>query len=246
MVIVGCVWLAACHDDNHETKSTPIDDPAATFMEDLHRSFENSYRVTYDLEVKLEDGETHSCSVVWWKDGTDRQRFDMCPPLVFGDDFDSEPWRILMFGDRDQILVCSSRLSLDPAAEELDEGDGACHEDSSGIGDLAGNAVYYLQFPLEYPDELPSTFFDSIDELTFEEAKHETVNEIPANCYLISALDYEEERHSSRRCFAENGAPVYRSGDAFLEYTLSATDVGTISDSDFEPPHPYVDASVVD
>jgi hypothetical protein len=218
-----------------------IDDAPSLFEEDFRRSFESSYYVLYDLEVEF-DGRGGECSVAWWKDGTDRQRFDMCAPLVYGDDFEGEPWRILMFGDRDQILVCSSRLPIEPTGE-LDEGEtGACHEDSTGIGDLAGNAVYFLNFPLEYPDALPSTYFDGLDEVTFEDAWTETIAGLSSRCYVISVDDEPDTR--TEVCYAENGAPVKQSGSEFVEFELRAKQIGPVSDDDFERPYPYVDASL--
>jgi hypothetical protein len=101
-VIFGCAVVMACGDDTATEEPASVDldvsDAPALFEEDLRRSFEGSYYVSYDLEVKAE-GETHRCTVEWWKDGTERQRFDMCAPLIYGDDFEAEPWRVLMFGD---------------------------------------------------------------------------------------------------------------------------------------------------
>jgi hypothetical protein len=236
---------------SHPTRSSAVEidlaDAPMLFQQDVRSSFDASYYVAYDLRVEFE-GKTEHCTVKWWKDGTERQRFDMCPPLVYGDDFESEPWRILMFGDREQILVCSPRLPLDPYGE-LDSvsGSGACHEDSSGIGDLAGNAVYFLGFPLEYPDTLPDGYFDRISEIEFEEIRTQTYADQAARCYVISAsVDGEVERRET--CYADNGAEVRRSSsgsDVYFDYSLTATEIGPVSSADFDPPYPYVDASVV-
>jgi hypothetical protein len=257
-LLVGLVTLIPCvlspfavSCGSHPSRSSPaaidLAEAPMLFEQDVTHSFNGSYYVAYDLRVELE-GKTEHCTVKWWKDGTERQRFDMCPPLVHGNDFKSEPWRILMFGDREQILVCSSRLSLDPGAE-LDSGDGgACHEDSFGIGDLAANAVYFLGFPLEYPDSLPDGYFDSINEIEFEEARTETYAGEPARCYVI-AVSRDGEVNRRETCFAENGAEVYRSesgGDLHFEYILTATEIASVSPSDFDPPYPYVDASMND
>jgi hypothetical protein len=245
--------MSACGNGDEPVESIrrelDVADAPELFEEDSRNAFENSYRVAYDLEVADENGEMHRCTVEWWKDGTERQRFDMCAPLVAGADFDSEPWRILMFGDRDQILVCSSELSEnvnDP--NYYSGGPGACHEDSTGIGDLAGNAVYGLSFPLEYPDALPDTYFDRVDEIPFESVWQETMAGEDARCYAGTAIsDLDGEEFPFEFCYAENGALLYRSspGDGLtFEYVLRATSVGDVAPTDFAPPYPYVDASV--
>ena len=244
-VFIACIAAAGCGDgaDSGPGSSVPINvaDAPRLFQQDVQRSFDNSYRVVYDLTIKM-DGNTRSCRVAWWKGGTDRQRFDMCAPLVYGDKFDAEPWRILMFGDRDQILVCSSRLPLDPKGELDSGGGGACHEDSSGIGDLAANAIFYLGFPLEYPDALPAGYFDSLSEIKFESARTETIAGRPARCYVVSS-SVGDDRSRADECFGDDGAVLARTGNEVFEYTLRATEVGSVSDGDFEQPYPYVNAS---
>jgi hypothetical protein len=253
LVIAACALTLGCGeaDEPSARREISLQEAPALFAQDFRNAFENSYRVAYDLEVTDERGETNHCTLEWWKDGTERQRFDMCPPLVFGDEFDSEPWRILMFGDREQILVCSSRLTMDPRHEGLeDEGTaGACHEDSTGIGDLAGNAVYFLNFPLEYPDQLPPTYFDRVDEIPVESAWEETIAGVNARCYAgTSTSDADGDDVPFEFCYAENGALVSRTQEDGLVFgfDLRATSVGEVTDSDFEPPYAYVDASVVD
>jgi hypothetical protein len=242
MVALLTVFASCGGDDSSDGRSLDLADAPALFEEDVRRSFEGSYFVAYDLRIEME-GETHNCTVKWWKDGIERQRFEMCAPLIYGDDWDAEPWRVLMFGDRDQILVCSSRLPLDPAGEFDSDGPGACHEDSTGIGDLAGNAVYFLEFPLEYPDELPAGFFDSLDEIQFEKAWVEQIAGHEARCYVISAT-FDDEESRRQECFAGNGAPVARSGDSFFEYELRATEIGLVTGADFALPFEYVDAAI--
>jgi hypothetical protein len=246
-----CLVLVGCGDDKEqhtpERRELDVSDAPAMLEQDFRRAFEGSYRVAYELELATELGAKH-CTVEWWKEGTERQRFDMCAPLVYGGDFDGEPWRILMSGERGNTLVCSSQLSVDLSAPEYyTGGDGACHEDSSGIGDLAGNAVYYLDFFLEYPDELPDDYFEGIDEIPINRVWQETIAGHEATCYeaLRDAPDGSTSTPLSF-CYAANGALLYRSAQGWaFEYTLRATDVGDVEAADFEPPYPYVDASVL-
>jgi hypothetical protein len=249
LVVAACSLALGCGepDQANSRGEIALEDAPQLFAQDVRNAFENSYRVAYELEVTDEDGNTNRCTLEWWKDGTERQRFDMCPPLVYGEEFDSEPWRILMFGDREQILVCSSRLTMDPRHQELeDEGTaGACHEDSTGIGDLAGNAVYFLNFPLEYPDQLPPTYFDRVDEIPVESAWEDTIAGVTARCYAgTSTLDGEELPFEF--WYASNGALVSRVEEKGLAFgfELHATSVGEVTDADFEPPYAYVDAAI--
>ena len=117
---------------------------------DLKNSQSSNAKVAY--HASLHGDIEASADVTWYTDSVGhRQRFDFrgAEELV-----GVENASVFTEGDRDRFVICSDQFPVDPSAELGSSGPkGACCEGSSSCGDIAGNAIYFLGFPLGYPDE---------------------------------------------------------------------------------------------
>ncbi|TAK65279.1 MAG: hypothetical protein EPO22_05165 [Dehalococcoidia bacterium] len=235
----------ACGDGSSRRQPSPSPQPtfeaegdvaSAQLIADLRNSQSSNARIAYhatlqgDIEVKAD--------VTWYTDSVDhRQRFDFskAEELVGVEDAS-----VFTEGDRDRIVICSDQFPVDPNAELDSSGPkGACCEGSSSCGDIAGNAIYFLGFPLGYADEPDEPTVD--DGWEIDVSKREIAG-VAARCYRVADDEPDEfdDPWESQVCFSATGAIVYRKREATTydgALEVEAYAVGTPVPEDFEYPY---------
>ena len=244
--------VLACGDGSLKPQASPSPQPTfpaeddvarVQLIADLKNSQSSNAKVAYhaalqgDLEV--------SADVTWYTDSAGhRQRFDFrgAEELVGVGDAS-----VLTEGDRDRIVICSDQFPVDPSAELGSSGPkGACCEGSSSCGDIAGNAIYFLGFPLGYPDESLEPAVE--DGLEIDVSRREIAG-VAAMCYRVrdNQPGELEDPWEGQVCFTATGVKVYwkrepTTYDGALE--VEAYAVGTPLPEDFEYPYAvYLDPS---
>jgi hypothetical protein len=215
------------------------DAASAQLSSDLKSSQSSNAKVAYHASLQGDIDVT----APWYTDSVGhRQRFDFsgAEELV-----GVKSASVFTEGNRDRIVICSDEFPVDTSAELGSSGPkGACCEGSSSCGDIAGNAIYFLGFPLGYPDEPDEPTVD--DSWEIDVSKREIAG-VAARCYRVQDNDPGEfeDPWESQVCFTATGATVYWKREPTTyqgALEVEAYSVGTTTPGDFVYPYPvYLD-----
>ena len=237
VIVASALLLAgtACGGDNGGTDKTGADASAtpaegtpgasqiseevSTKLKDLGEEWAKaSVKATYDITSRTGTETTESTLVLYW-----------APPKVRAD-FAGD-----IFGTSTQTIVISTP---DKTYDCSQEGGDQClaYPPSSNVVDI-------LPFLNNLdPGAIEAGLSGFTDNLQIE-SSNEKVAGNDASCVSAEAT-IEGQNSLAKWCFATNGLLLFESSaDApgTSEFVLQATDVGTVSDSDFEPPYPVSD-----
>lgn len=176
----------------------------------------------YETVGSYEDNDEEH-TVAWYKDGTERLRYDIDGDWS-GADIQLADLSLYIF-DKPPVVLCSSDERLGP--------DGGC----DGSGDGAGNFLYSLAFPLSLPDL--EAISDDTTDLDIEGVDIETIAGYESRCYRLLRADAE-----SRICFTPDGVQsafsYSDSSGVVLRRELKET--RQLAANDFDLPYPTIAA----
>ena len=234
VIVASALLLAAtaCGGDNGDNDKTGADASAtpaegtpgaSQISEEVSKKLKDlgeewaktSVKATYDIARRTGAETTKSTLVLYW-----------APPKVRADFIGD------VFGTSTQTIVISTP---DKTYSCSQEGEEQClaYPSSSNVADVLpflGNLD---------PGAIEAGLSGTTDNLQIE-SSNEKVADNDASCVSAEG-DFGGEDGFVKWCFASSGLPLfYSSSDAAgtSEFVLQATDVGTVSDSDFVPPYP--------
>jgi hypothetical protein len=259
VVAVG-VLGASCDSNGTNTGSTSaplsLDQVEDQLNEDVVASLLGTWTIRYRA-IRCDRAQLEPCHTgtefefTWYKDGRERQRFDLTGASLDGQPFfpnlSDDAQVIIPRNDRTYTTLCASSFAPDLVDAGLQPGEGACCEGYSlacgDAGDIAANIVYgELGFLLEYPegDLTGSTAFSEAELVRYEERE---IAGVDARCY-IAKFEGADSREvgTVELCYGKDGAELFR--DAFTPFAhvrLEALEVRKgIADSELEPPYPVI------
>lgn len=244
---VGGLALAACGDTSQTAVKTVItfaaeDGSAAEqFIADASNLQSASFKVTYETSLDGGDLGVQQQSVTWYKATDGRQRFDFSGNKNY---YYYDNASVFTVGYKDRIVLCSNDLPVTPTDQEGSGPTGACCEGSSTCGDLAGNILYFLGFPLGFDESAPATDDDIAnleDEVEIEVSRRDLAG-VEARCYKIRKREpeeYDDPQATSELCFTASGVQAYwrRTGEGSGNVEVEATTFATPGPEDFEFPY---------
>lgn len=216
------------------------------YEQDFRRYFDSEFTVRYEGELTTLSGDTTRLDVTWFKDGNRRQRWDT-PALLGGEELAITKFQIFTEGDRWRLLLCAAELPRNPD-HELGEGEtGACYDDPASLSDIVANAIFFMGFPSQFPEELPGDYFDSLGETEFTRHWEETIAGDRARCYSARGesreIGEDGELIVADFCYSRDGAELFRhtSGGIQNDVTLRAvTYQKGVQAQDFDLPYPVI------
>lgn len=237
VIIAIALTGVACSEETPSERQLPIDGAQRQLEADFSAWVKGSWRATYRVKIEGSNRDDKQ-SVTWFKQGTDRQRFDFAG-TSFGETF--EDIQVFIPGGRGTTILCSPEIPVDPADEEGIGDKGACCDGSSGCGDLGANLVFSAGFPLELAASLldEDVDFSDVEVVQFSERR---IAGVVARCYLIrdEASEFEtEDERMSKVCYGDGGVELYHDVFDLDHVTVEATSVDLrIDASDFDTPYP--------
>jgi hypothetical protein len=201
--------------------ASPISEEVSTKLKDLGGEWAKaSVKATYDITSRTGTETTNSTLVLYW--APSKVRADLT-----GDIFGISTQTIVIFTP-DKTYVCSQ------------EGGDQClaHPPTENVADV-------LPFLSEFdPAGVEAALSASAESLKLE-SSNEKVGDQDASCVKAEGSIGGQDS-IIKWCFASNGLLLFESAtDAAgtSEVTVQATDVGTVSDSDFEPLYPVTEVT---
>ena len=238
LVIVALAFLlaaTACGSDNGgndktgaDTSATPAEETpgASQLNEEVSKKLKDlseewaktSAKATYDITSKTSTGVTETIVILYW-----------APPKVRVDLSD------VAGGTNSQT---SDIATPDKTYSCSQEGGGQClaYPPSSNVLDA-------LPFLSAFdPGTIEAALSQPSDTLKIESSNEEIAGN-DASCVSANGVIAGQEG-SAKWCFGSNGLLLFESSSdaaGTSEFTLQATDVGKVSDSDFDPPYPVTE-----
>jgi hypothetical protein len=245
LLVVSAMMAFAC-GSGEDPKAPENGAPQPTFVAeggtpeeqlraDVTNQLSSDAKVSFHTTLQGVDKDDIKADVTWYTDGQNqRQRFDFegGEKLV-----GFQRASVFTLGDRGHIVICSAELPVDPHAASINAPGpkGACCEGSTSCGDIAGNAIFFLGFPLGYPKDPQKPFDPTGLDVAVERRE---IASVPARCYRFTTTGNES-------CFTAAGAEVYwkrNKSDYEGALEVKAFAIGTSVADDFNYPYPvYLD-----
>jgi hypothetical protein len=200
--------------------ASPISEEVSQKLKDLGEEWAKaSVKASYDLASRTGTDTTKSTLVLYW-----------APPKVrvdFAGNIFGTASQTIVISTPDKTYVCSQ------------EGGDQClaYPPSS-------NVVDDLPFLSGFDPGAIEADLSGLTENLQIESSNEKVADNDASCVSAEG-NIGGENGLSKWCFATNGLLLFESSadaSGTSEFMVQATDVGTVSDSDFEPPYPVSEA----
>lgn len=208
--IMAMVAVAACSGGGSTYDGATDPSPTSSRFAEIAEKFRSStYRATYRITGTEDAGES---VLVWYKDGSDRLRFDVKSTSA------SDDGVVSIIETKDSAVTCVPRSHADPA--DGGTAKGFCFKNTGGT-----DSSFLAQLSVDL-ERIANGEITLVDTTTREVLGRST------ECYRVREPDGRE----TQSCFTDDG--IMLSAQAADQSVIDATDVTvSVSDADFALPY---------